>query len=161
RADPEAALLAVCHSFGILCRWSGAAEPRLRGPEKGGKRSGVLENVLTPEAQAHPWFGRFAAELPDGRRLRVVESRLFDLIPRQPQLRGILPIGRETAGVAGPPGEALTMLEFARDGGGTLPRVFGVNHHPEIVDRSRQLMLLRRKLERGEVSQEWYAERAE
>src|SRR5262249_30572101 len=50
---------------------------------------------------------------------------------------------------------------FARDGGGTLPRVFGVNHHPEIVDRSRQLMLLRRKLERGEVSQEWYAERAE
>ena len=35
------------------------------------------------------------------------------------------------------------MMEFARDAGGVMPRVFGVNHHPEIVDRSRQMMILR------------------
>ncbi|HEY5611337.1 MAG TPA: hypothetical protein VIL97_09035, partial [Thermoanaerobaculia bacterium] len=29
-ADEEAALLAVCHTFGVICRWTGAAEPRLR-----------------------------------------------------------------------------------------------------------------------------------
>jgi hypothetical protein len=42
-----------------------------------------------------------------------------------------------------------------------MPRVFGVNHHPEIVDRSRQLLILQRKHERGEVSDEWYRERLE
>jgi hypothetical protein len=42
-----------------------------------------------------------------------------------------------------------------------MPRVFGVNHHPEIVDRSRQMMLLRQKLERGEVTPEWSEERAQ
>ena len=42
-----------------------------------------------------------------------------------------------------------------------MPRVFGVNHHPEIVDRSRQMMLLQQKLERGEVTHEWSAERAQ
>jgi hypothetical protein len=36
-----------------------------------------------------------------------------------------------------------------------------VNHHPEIVDRGRQLMLLRQKLDRGEVTQDWYDERME
>ena len=162
QADAEASLLGVCHSFGLLCRWSAAAEPRLRGPQQGGKSSGVLENVLTPEAQDHPWFGRFARELPDGRRLRVVDSRLFDLVAPDSRLPdGIVPIGRETLGVGGPPGEAITMLEFARDRDGVMPRVFGVNHHPEIVDRSRQFMLLRRKLKQGEVTQDWYAERAE
>ena len=34
-----------------------------------------------------------------------------------------------------------------------MPRIFGVNHHPEIVDRSRQLMILSQKLDRGEVSE--------
>src|SRR5262245_10364887 len=45
----ETALLAVCHTFGVLCRWSGAAEAVLRPPQKGGKSAGILENVLTPE----------------------------------------------------------------------------------------------------------------
>jgi hypothetical protein len=35
-----------------------------------------------------------------------------------------------------------------------------VNHHPEIVDRSRQMMILRQKYERGEVSREWCEDRA-
>jgi hypothetical protein len=48
------ALLAICHSFGLLCRWSGMAEPVLRGPEKGGKSHGPVSNVLTEEARTHP-----------------------------------------------------------------------------------------------------------
>jgi hypothetical protein len=152
RADEDAALLAVCHTFGVMCRWSGAAQPELRGPEKGGKSTGILENLLTPEATAHPWFRRFSDELPDGRRLRIVDNRLYDLIPRKEQLPdGILPIGHETLGVGGPRGSGVTMLEFARDRNGVMPRIFGVNHHPEIVDRGRQRMILEQKRERGEI----------
>lgn len=162
QADESAALLAVCHSFGELCRWSGVARPVLRGPHKGGKSTGLLENILTPEAEGHPWFRRFARELLDGRRLRVVDNRLFDLVPERKRFGpSMVPIAYETQGVGGPAGEALTMLEFARDRGGVMPRVFGVNHHPEIVDRSRQLMILRQKFDRGEVTREWYEERVE
>ena len=56
----------------------------------------------------------------------------------------------------------MTMLEFARDPeSGVVPRMLGVNHHPEIVDRFRQVMILSRKRERGEVSEQWYQERLE
>jgi hypothetical protein len=158
RSD-DAALLAVCHTFGVLCRWSGVARPVLRGPEKGGKALGVLENVLTEDGARHPWFSRLAAELPDGHRLRVVENRLFDLLPVGVRLpAGLIAIGREPGPTDGP--AALTMLELARDPGGVMPRMFAVNHHPEIVDRSRQMMLLKLKRDRGEVSREWYEERA-
>jgi hypothetical protein len=161
RADERAALLGVCHTFGVLCRWSGAAEPVLRGPSKG-KSTGILENILTPEARQHPWFRRFADELPDGRRLRVVENRLFDLVPGPAsQEAGAIPIGYETLGVGGPAGEGVTMLEFARDHAAVMPRIFAVNHHPEIVDRFRQMMILGQKLDRGEVTNEWYQERVE
>lgn len=160
-ADPDAALLGVCHSFGVLCRWSGAARAVLRPPEKGGKSAGILENLLTTEAQTHPWFSRFARLLPEGRRLRVVDHRLFDMIPEPgPRPEGLRPIAYETRGIGGPAGDALTMMEFARDREGVMPRIFGVNHHPEIVDRTRQLMILRKKLDRGEVGPEWFEERA-
>src|SRR4029079_13019503 len=120
RDDPDAALLAVCHTFGVLCRWSGASRPLLRGPEKGGKRSGILENVLAPEAQAHPWFSRFAAELPERRRLRILDNRLFDWTP-EPAARpaGFVPIGYEAGddgrAVGDGAGQALTMQELARE----------------------------------------------
>lgn len=157
-ADPGAALLAVCHSFGVICRWTGIARPVLRGAEKGGKSTGVLENVLTEEAAAHPWFGRYARPA----RLRILDNRLYDLIEEpRPLPEGAMRIGYETLGVGGPPGEALTMLELARDAGGVMPRVFAVNHHPEVVDRAHQLQLLERKLRRGEVSAQWVAERRE
>jgi hypothetical protein len=159
--DESAALLAVCHTFGVMCHWSGLAQPVLRGPEKGGKSTGVLENVLAPEAGDHPWFRRFGEELADDGRLRILDNRFFDLIPRPGSLpAGVIPIGWETVGVGGPQGDALTMLELARDRAG-MPRVFGVNHHPEIVDRARQLLILAQKLERGEVSAQWVAERRE
>jgi hypothetical protein len=161
RADEAAALLGVCHTFGVLCRWSRAAEPVLRSPTKG-KRTGILENVLSAAAREHPWFRRFADELGPGGRLRVVENRLFDLVARREGAPGwALPIGYETLGAGGPSGETVTMIEFARDRGGVMPRMFAVNHHPEIVDRFRQAMILDRKRDRGEVSEEWYRERRE
>jgi len=160
RKSDDAALLAVCHSFGVMCRWSGAARPVLRSAAKGGKIAGIQDNVLTEDAVRHPWFGRLAEELPDHRRVRVVDHRLFDLIPGPALPRGLTPIGYETRGVEGPTGEAITMIEWERDGAGTMPRVFAVNHHPEIVDRSRQMLILRQKLERGEVDQAWFEDRA-
>ena len=41
------------------------------------------------------------------------------------------------------------MMEVARDRDGEMPRIFGVNHHPEIVNRPRQLTILRKRMERG------------
>jgi hypothetical protein len=160
QASDEAALVAVCHTFGVMCRWSGVARPVLRSAEKGGKSAGILENLLTPEGVLHPWFSRLAEELPDGRRLPVLDHRLYDLVPEpRPLPAGTLAIGHETRGPGGPAGEALTMLEFARDPAGEMPRVFAVNHHPEIVDLSRQMLVLQQKRARGEVSSEWFEER--
>ena len=91
-----------------------------------------------------------------------MDNRLFDLIPPGARLpAGALPIGWETLGVGGPPGDAVTMIEFARDRGGLMPRVFGVNHHPEIVNRAGQMAILEQKVERGEVTAQWAAERRE
>jgi hypothetical protein len=161
RANEDAALLGVCHTFGVMSRWSGSARPVFRGAQKG-KSTGILENVLAPEARAHPWFHRFSEELADHRHFRVVENRLFDLIPTgEPLPGGALPISYETQGSGGPPGDAVTMIEWARDPDGVMPRIFGVNHHPEIVDRFRQIMILEQKLDRGEVTREWYQERLE
>jgi hypothetical protein len=162
-ADEGAALLAVCHTFGVMCHWSGLAYPVLRGPEKGGKSTGVLENVLDPAAWEHPWFHRFGDDLGPGGRLRVMDNRLFDLLPRDRDFpTGTSAIGWETLGVGGPAGDAVTMIEFARDGGGLMPRVFGVNHHPEvIVDREGQAAILKQKVDRGEVTEQWAAERRE
>jgi hypothetical protein len=52
------------------------------------------------------------------------------------------------------------MIEVAREDAGLVPRMLGVNHHPEIVNRPRQLTILRKRMERGEVTPEWYTERA-
>ena len=159
RASDEAALISVCHSFGVMCRWSGAAHPVLRSAAKGGKSAGIQENVLTEDAARHPWFGQLAELVPEHRRVRVIDHRLFDLIPEPILPRGLTPIGYETRGVEGPTGEAITMIEWERDGAGTMPRVFAVNHHPEIVDRSRQMMILEQKLDRGDVDRAWFDDR--
>jgi len=159
RENKKAVLLAVCHTFGVMCRWAGIATPQFRGPEKGGKSTGILENILTPEARQHPWFGRFAEALPETGRFRIVDNRLFDLIPNGPLPDGLIAIGYETPGINGAQAEALTMVEWRRDQAGIMPRMFGVNHHPEIMDRARQLMILERKHDRHEVSDRWYQER--
>lgn len=156
-AHPESALLGICHTFGLMCRWRAVAVPTLRGPEKGGKSVGVRENLLTPAAGRHPWFRHLVAET--GQRIDVLDSRLYDLIPLDPLPAAVQALGHETLGVGGPAGAALTMMEMARDPSGEMPRVLGVNHHPEVVNRPRQLALLRRRRARGDITDEWYEER--
>jgi hypothetical protein len=158
-ADENAALLAICHSFGLMCRWSGIAEARLRGAEKGGKSNGIVPAAMTEAAMRHEWFSRFIRDLR-GLEFRVLDNRLYDLVPNQELLtKAATAIAYGTVD-----GEidrdALTMVEFARDNDGTMPRVLAVNHHPEIVDRDHIMAVLEEKLERGEVTQEWYDERA-
>ena len=145
----DAAMIAVCHSFGLVCRWAGIATPQLR-PEKS---SGMPLNRLSREAIHHPWFEQFARELPDHQHFRVVDNRFFDLILED--ARTTLPIAFEAAGSS-----ALTMIELARDEGGVMPRFLGVNHHPEIIDRDHIMQVLDEKRAHGEVSEQWYDERA-
>jgi hypothetical protein len=159
RTADDAALLGVCHTFGVMCRWLGIADAVLRGAEKGGKSSGIVDNVLAGDVTAHPWFSRFADALPDHRRFRVLDNRLYDLIPG-PSLAtsGVAAIAHETTD-AGDAGPGVTMIEVARMADGVMPRILGVNHHPEVVNRPRLLVLLEEKYARGDVSREWYDER--
>jgi hypothetical protein len=145
----DAALVGICHSFGLMCRWSGAARPVLREE----KSSGVPSNVLSDAGVEHPWFSRFSRALADGRHFRVVDNRLFDLIVEDPSAGTSLAFDSDNA-------SAVTMIEFARDATGTMPRVFGVNHHPEIIDREHVLAVLEEKRTHREVSDRWYRERA-
>lgn len=154
-ADPAVSLLAICHTFGLLCRWSGFADAVLRTEAKGGKSMGAKQNVLTGEAARHPWFAAYHRVSHDG-VVRVLDSRLFDLVPTG-EGNGTALAFEEAAG--GGPGEAVTMLELERDADHFGPRVWGVNHHPEIGDRGQQRTRLDRLAERGEVSPEWIEER--
>ena len=158
RADGAAVLLGVCHTFGVMCRWLGAADALLRGPEKGGKSAGIVDNRLTDAAVAHPWFGRFANALPDHRHFRVLDNRLYDLVPRQGLSADVTALAFESSR-DGEEGDALTMIEVARRRSDVMPRILGVNHHPEVVNRPRLLVMLEQKHARGEVTAEWYAER--
>lgn len=146
-ASSTAAMIAVCHSFGLVCRWSRIATPALRAE----KSSGMPLNRLSREAVQHPWFGEFARELPDHQHFRVVDNRLFDLMLDSPRMS--VPIAFEAAGSS-----ALTMIELARDASG-MPRFFGGNHHPEIIDRDHIMQVLDEKRAHGEVSEQWYGER--
>jgi hypothetical protein len=146
-ADPSRSLLAICHSFGLLMRWSGFATPVLRA---GGKCAGVVTNVLTEKAHEHPWFRRFW-EASGGERIDVLDSRLYDLLPTG--RNGATALAHEASG------DAVTMVEIARAADGSKPRMWGVNHHPEIGDRGRQKERLARLEARGEVSHEWVVER--
>ena len=89
----------------------------------------------------------------------MLDSRIYDLLPTRDAAKRVTIVGHETAGVDGPRGPAMTMMEVARDASGRMPRVFGVNHHPEIIDRTNLMGMLRARVERGEVSREWYEQR--
>jgi len=145
-AHPSAAFVGVCHTFGLMCRWSGAAHPELREE----KSSGMPLNVLSPAAYDHPWFVKFAAELPDRKHFRVVDNRLFDLVLDG---GGVTPIAFENT-----EGGVVTMAEFARSG--DMPRVYGVNYHPEIIDRDHLVGVLAEKRAHGDVSEQWFRERS-
>jgi hypothetical protein len=145
----RASLIAICHSFGLMCRWSGAARPVQRAE----KSSGMPTNVLTDEGLEHPWFSKFASQLGDKRHYRVIDNRLFDLVMESPA-------GGYALGLESEDSNTVTMLELAREPNG-MPRVFGANHHPEIIDREHILAVLEEKRAHGEVSDQWYRERAE
>ena len=147
--DDSSSLLAVCHSFGLVCRWSGIARPVLRSE----KSSGLRINRLSREAMKHPWFEQFARDLPDHQHFHVVDNRLFDLILESGGGKA-MPLAFEAAGSS-----ALTMVELARDASGAMPRFLAFNHHPEIVDREHVLKVLGEKRDRGEVDDRWYDER--
>jgi len=157
RRDPQASLIAICHSFGLMCRWLGVADAVLRGPDRGGKSVGVRYNELLPDAQAHPWFSRFADDLRGGARFPVLDNRLYDLVPsgHTPDGVRVLAVDCNDAGAAT---DAITMVE-AEAGTDGVPRILGVNHHPEIVNRQRQIALLEKKRARGGVNEAWFTER--
>lgn len=156
-ADERRALIAICHSFGLLCLWSGIAEARIRSAEKGGKSSGVVWNEISEEGKAHPWFARFASEMRDRSHFAVLDNRLFDLVPTAAMAQRATPLAWEVIGQER--GEALTMMELARSEGAEFPRVFGMNFHPEIVDRQHVMKVMSERLARREVTEEWYRER--
>jgi hypothetical protein len=131
-----------------MCRWSGVAHPELREV----KSSGMPLNTLTDAAAKHPWFSRFAEQLADGRTFRVIDNRLFDLTLNASG-RGF-PVAFESEG-----SQALTMVELARMAEDGVPRVLGVNHHPEIIDRDHVIQVLDEKRRHGEVDDKWYEER--
>lgn len=153
--EPRTAFLGICHSFGLLSRWAGVAEAVLRSDAKG-KSAGTVPNILSEEARHHPWFSELW-KASGGPRIEVLDSRLFDLMPTGASAGLIL--AHEEEDSTGRPGPAITMLELARDEDGVLPRVWGVNHHPEIGDKGLQRERLERLEQRHEVSPDWVAER--
>ena len=158
REDRRASLFAICHSFGVMCRWLGVADAVLRGPEKGGKSSGIRHNQLSAEGRRHPWFARFARGLRDGGRFPVLDNRLYDLLPTGSAAPDVRVLAVE-CDEDGHPGDAVTMIDIEDESRGGVPRILGVNHHPEIVNRQRQLALLEKKRARGGFNEEWFAER--
>lgn len=147
-AHPTAALLGVCHSFGLMCRWSDVARPVFRAE----KSSGMPDNVLDPGVATHPWFSEFAGALPDHRHFKVVDNRLFDLVSTGGNRATVIAREDESS-------DAFTVVEFARDAAGSMPRILGVNHHPEIIDRDRIMVVLEEKRAHAEVTETWYQER--
>jgi hypothetical protein len=62
---------------GLMCRWLHVADPVARGPEKGGKSEGVLDNLLTEPRASTRCFARSLGGSARGPAPR----------PRQPALR--------------------------------------------------------------------------
>jgi len=141
-----------------MCRWLGVADAVFRGPERGGKSVGVRYNELLPAGQAHPWFARFAGDLKDGTRFPVLDNRLYDLVTTGAVPADVRVLAVDTD-ASGAPTDAITMVEVDGAAGDGVPRILGMNHHPEIVNRQRQIALLEKKRARGGVNQTWFNER--
>ena len=82
----------------------------------------------------------------------------FDLVETPTNGHHFLRLGYD-CDASGHQGDAVTMVEFARDREGVMPRVLGVNHHPEVVGRNYIRNVLDSKWARGEVTKEWHDER--
>ena len=157
-ADERASLYGVCHTFGLICRWSGIADPVLRGSEKGGAKSGVGNNVLTAQGLRHPYFRALADGSPDG-AIPVLDSRHYDLIPTGRMRPGATAVAFEANRAGEREGDALTMLEIARDDAG-FPRFFACNNHPEIGAADDVAAILRHLLDTGVIDREMFDRRS-
>jgi hypothetical protein len=155
--DERISLYGVCHTFGLICRWSGIAEPVLRGSEKGGAKSGVGNNVLTAQGLRHPYF-RTLADVSPGGAIPVLDSRHYDLIPTGRMRPGATAIAFEANRAGERAGDALTMLEIARDPAG-YPRVFACNNHPEIGAADDVGEILQHLLDIGTIDRETFERR--
>ena len=92
-------------------------------------------------------------QLPDRRHFRVVDNRLFDLIAER--LRGHDHRASKTRV------ERRRDDDRIRADADGMPRILGVNHHPEIIDREHIMTVLEEKRAHGEVSESWYRERVD
>ena len=129
----------------------GRARPVLRGPRRG-KSTGDPPERADRRGPAPPLVPRTSRASGRSRRPRCEWSRTgcsISVPGGSAFPRVSSPSAARRSGWGDLAGEAVTMLEFARDRGGVMPRMFAVNHHPEIVDRFRQMMLLDQKRERG------------
>ena len=95
---------------------------------------------------------------PTANDSRVLDNRLYDLVPLGPPPPGVTLLAPECDD-DGTPGDAVTMVEVSPRSDEAIPRILGVNHHPEIVNRQRQIVLLEKKRARGGVNEQWVAER--
>jgi hypothetical protein len=154
---PSTSFFAICHSFGLLATWAGVAQSVFRSELKGGKSHGVVGNELTLDAHRHPFFAGFWND-NGGPEIRVLDSRLYDLIVTGRPGAELLAF-EEAVGDA--PADAVTMIEIERQRDAVLPRIWGVNHHPEIGDKGLQRERLDRMAQTGEVSDAWVVERRE
>ena len=85
---PDASLFAVCHTFGVMCRWLGIADAVLRGSEKGGKSTGIVENVLHRRATGPPLVraashgpSPTASDFPSSTTVSTISCRSADRCP--------------------------------------------------------------------------------
>ncbi len=153
RGNPSCALLGICHTFGLLARWAEFGEAVPRSAQKG-KSAGVVTNLLTDAARQHAWFGGLY-HASSGGRIQVLDSRLFDILPTGKAGPDVLAYEATNDGVRG---EAITMAEVERFADGH-PRIWAVNHHPEIGDAGEQRARLLRIAASRQLSEAWLGER--
>ena len=82
RADRDAALLGVCHTFGVMCRWLGhrrrRASRRREGRQERGHRREHPDRGSRRRIRGSAGFGA-SCPITSG-WLRVLDSRLYDLV---------------------------------------------------------------------------------
>ena len=59
------------------------ADAHLRGPEKGGKSAGIMENALTPAARTHPWFRFLSQQAGASQRIAQFAGWRLDAMKRE------------------------------------------------------------------------------
>ena len=147
-ADRDAATAGrVPHLRRDVCRWLGIADAVLRGPEKGGKSSGIVDKPADRRRRRAPWFAR-------GSRASCRTPAAED--PGQPALRpapdrAASPLACRCSrwrrwALGGPAGDGITAVEVLRAIRATSCRVWSRNPSPGDRQPQRQLTILTKRL---------------